>query len=111
MPTGDEEADIETLVAPEAEDDAAASAPESPESLPSGEEDWVKVAEVAPEIVDAAIEPAPVIPATDDAAELVQTFVAGECGANVSCCGCLATLGWYDIFHHSHSHSFNTRAA
>lgn len=78
LPTGDEEADIEPVVAPVA-GDADASASESPGSSPSGsgEEDWVKVARAEPAIVDAAVEPAVVLPATE-AVELVETRVAGK---------------------------------
>lgn len=82
MPADDEEANTEPVVAPEAEGAAAAaSAPESPESSPSGEEDWVKVAEAAPETVDAAIETAAAVPAGDAVVEVVEASVAGECDA------------------------------
>lgn len=87
----EEGVDIVTVVAPKAEDGAAAPAPESPESPRSEEEDWVKVDEAAPESVDTVIEPATVVPDTDTVVEvsvpvdLAEASADGECDEKVLC--------------------------
>lgn len=83
-PASEGKVEIESLATPGDEDVAVDPAPESPESSPSGEDDWVKVAKAAPEPVDALIKPSTVPPDTDTVlevsvpVELVGASASGE---------------------------------